>query len=253
MVEIKFRDQFEIADLAGKTVHEAREQFREEFGIPAKACAKLNGAAVKSNAEVDTVLANNDKLSFAVSRPVGLFLVGTAILALVITGSVFAFGFINSTATLSATVTNSNFADLASADTTGLTWNVFGHYKGSITSSNTTIFTVTPAVGYPGDLVTTITLGNADQLARVYKVFAIQIQAVNPAAPNTPVDVSAGNGQTWAMLTLDNGSVSLFTAGSQTLNIQVKGGFFISQAYPATGWGTGASASPQLYAEVAQR
>ena len=255
MVEIKFRDQLEVADLAGKTVSEAREQFHDEFGIPQKASAKLNGETVKGSAEVDTVLADDDKLTFAVSRHVGLYLVGAAMLALAVTGSVFAFGFINATATLSGTAVNANFADVT-ANATGigsLSWNVYGFYKGPITSSNATIFNVRPPAGYPGDIETTITLGNADQLARIYKVFALQIQAVDPAAPNTPLDISAGNGQTWAILSLDNGSVSLFTAGTDNLSIQVKSGFYISHAYPATGWPSGSSASPQLFAEVSQR
>ncbi|HTY81684.1 MAG TPA: hypothetical protein VMB24_02785, partial [Dehalococcoidales bacterium] len=78
MIEIKYRDQFEISDLAGKTVSEAREQFRGEFGIPSKAHATLNGEEIKNSAENDTVLAENDKLTFAVKQPVGLFLVGVA-------------------------------------------------------------------------------------------------------------------------------------------------------------------------------
>jgi hypothetical protein len=258
MVEIKFRDQFEVADLAGKTVSEVREQFHDEFGIPVKASAKLNGETVKGSAEIDTVLADDDKLTFAVSRHVGLFLVGAAILALAVTGSVFAFGFINATGTLGGTAVNANFADVTANNslTDGMgsfNWNVYGFYKGSITSNNATIFNVRPAAGYPGDLETTITLGNADQLARIYKVFALQIQAVDPANPNVPLDISAGNGQTWAILSLDNGSVSLFTAGSANLSIQVKSGFYISHAYPATGWPSGSSASPQLFAEVSQR
>jgi hypothetical protein len=256
MVEIKFKDQFEVADLAGKTVSEAREQFRDEFGIPGKASARLNGETVKGSAEIDTVLADDDKLTFAVSKPVGLYLVGAAILALAITGSVFAFGFINATATLGGTAIESNFADV-SANATGiglLNWNVFGFYKGSISpSSNATIFNVRVANGYPGDLVTTVTLGNADQLVKIYKVFALQIQALNLDTGNV-VDVSAGNGQTWAMLTLDNGSVSLFTPGATAnISIQVKGGFFISHVHPAANWAVGSSASPQLFAEVAQR
>ena len=40
MVEIKYGNQYEIIDLAGQTVSEAREQYASEFGIPEKAKAK---------------------------------------------------------------------------------------------------------------------------------------------------------------------------------------------------------------------
>ncbi len=255
MVEIKFRDQFEVADLAGKTVSEAREQFHDEFGIPVKASAKLNGETVKGSAEIDTVLADDDKLTFAVSRHVGLYLVGAALLALAVTGSVFAFGFINASTSLNATSVNSNFADVT-ANATGsnnCTWNAFGYYKGTIGGPNT-IFNITPAVGYTGDLVTTVTIANADQLVKRYRVLVLELQMVDNNAPNTPLDVSAGNGNTYTLLTLDNGSASLFTAGtpgSDNMSLQVKSGFYITQAYPFAGWQ--GDASPTLFCEVAQR
>ena len=100
MVEIKYGDQFEVTDLAGQTVSEAREQFKAEFGIPDKAKAKLNGSKVKSSAEIDTVLNDDDKLTFAVSRSRMPYLVGALLLALAVTGGVFAFGFINATTTI---------------------------------------------------------------------------------------------------------------------------------------------------------
>jgi hypothetical protein len=250
MVEIKFRDQFEVADLAGKTVSEAREQFHDEFGIPQKASAKLNGETVKGSAEVDTVLADDDKLTFAVSRHVGLYLVGAAILALVVTGSVFAFGFINATATLGATVANQNFADVsANASASTLAWKVYGAAKGSI-PGGVGIFNVN--VGdYTGDIVTTITLGNAADLVHIYRVLALQIEA-DDAVTQTALDMSAGNLNYYGMLTLDNGSCSLYTDGNHNLTIKVKSGFYIAQARPAIGWGTG-DPNPQLFAEVAQR
>src|SRR4030042_5109834 len=112
MVEIRYGDQYDVSDLAGQTVSEAREQFKSEYGIPEKAHAKLNGSKVKSGAEIDTVLNGDDRLTFAVSRGKGAYLIGALLLALVVTGSVFAFGFINATTTLNATTVNSNFADV---------------------------------------------------------------------------------------------------------------------------------------------
>jgi hypothetical protein len=254
MVEIKFKDQFEVADLAGRTVRQARQQFRGEFGIPDKAVARVNGRPVKGADELDTVLNNDDKIGFTVSRGLGVYLVGAALLALVITGSTFAFGFINSTTSLSATTVESNFADV-SANVTGITattWSAFGFYKGSIGGPNT-IFNITPAVGYTGDLVTSITIGNADDLVKRYRVLALQIRMVD-AATGLPLDINesgAADSSDWVMLTLDNGSVSLFTDGNVNMGLQVMGGFYITQVHPFAGWQ--GSASPDLFCEVAQR
>ena len=87
MVEIRYGEQFEISDLAGQTVSEARDHFKSEFGIPDKAKARLNGSKVK--AELDTVLNDDDRLTFAVSRGKGAYLVGALLLALACTGGVY--------------------------------------------------------------------------------------------------------------------------------------------------------------------
>lgn len=247
MVEIRYRDQFEVSELAGQTIREAREQFKAEFGIPDKAQAKLNGSKVRANAEIDTVLNDDDKLTFAVSRGRGAYLVGALLLALAITGGIFASGFINATTTLSVSTITSNFADVSvSGQASNITWSGFGFYKGSIGGPNG-LFLVSPAVGYPGDLVTTVTLGNADELAQVYRVLALQLEMVDTT--NTPVDISGGNGQNWVMLTLDNGSVSMFTDGSGNMTVRVKKGFYITHVHPFGG----GSQSPELFCEVAQR
>ena len=44
MVEVRYRDRYEAADLAGKHIGEVREQYRSGFGIPDKARARLNGS-----------------------------------------------------------------------------------------------------------------------------------------------------------------------------------------------------------------
>src|SRR4030065_959402 len=104
MVEIRYGDQYEVTDLAGQTVCEAREQFKAEFGIPDKAAARLNGSKVKSSAELDTVLNDDDKVTFAVSRSRVPYMVGALLLALAVTGGVFAYGWVNATFTLGGRV-----------------------------------------------------------------------------------------------------------------------------------------------------
>ncbi len=254
MVEIRFKDQYEATDLTGLTVSEARENFREEYGIPDKATAKLNGNKVKGSAEIDTVLNDDDKLTFTVSRGMGAYLVGASLLALAVTGSVFAFGFINSTTSLNATTIESNFAEVT-ANFTGsadVTWNAFGFYKGSIGGPHT-IFNITPAAGYTGDLVTTVTVGNADDLVKRYRVLALQLEMVDRET-DTILDINesgTADVNDWVMLTLDNGSVSMFTDGSANMSLRVKRGFYITHVHPFGGWE--GSASPDLFCEVAQR
>jgi hypothetical protein len=260
MVEIRYRDQFEVSELAGQTVSEAREQFKAEFGIPNKAQAKLNGSKVKAGAEIDTVLTDDDKLTFSTSHGKGAYLVGALLLALAITGGVFAAGFINASTTLTAQTYNSNFADVT-ANATGvasLTWNAWGFYKGSITTSvnGTPIFNIDTATSnYMGDLVVTVSLGNADQLVKRYRALSLQLVMTNPDGNYIDINADgATNSNDWVMLTLDNGSVSMFpTSTGNVTNVRVKKGFFITHAYPFGGWPAGSSASPDLFCEVAQR
>jgi hypothetical protein len=257
MVEIKYGEQYEVSDMAGLTVSEAREQYRTEFGIPDKARAKLNGSKVKASMECDTVLNDDDKLTFAVSRSRGAYLVGALLLALAVTGGVFAYGFINASTTLSATI-SSNFADV-SVNTTGvssLTWSGYGFYKGAISTSTngTAIFDIdTASSGYTGDYVVTVSIGNADQLAKRYRVLSLKLGMCLPDGSAMDINEDGStDASDWVMLTLDNGSVSLFPKGSANVTtVRVKSGFYITHAMPFAGWS--GSASPDLFCEVAQR
>ena len=246
MVEIRYGEQYEISDLAGQTVGEAREHFKTEFGIPDKASARLNGSKVKSGAEIDTVLNDDDKLTFAVARGRTPFLIGALLLALAVTGGVFAFGWINATTTISATV-GDNFADVAAAGNLSA-WTAHGNTKGTIGTGN--IFTITPDATYQGDLVVTVSIGNAADLAQQYRVLSFQLELVQ-SDNVTVIDCSAGNGAQWAMLTLNNGEVNLYPASTQNMSVRVKSGFYITQAKGSGGWS--GSGAPELFCEVSQR
>jgi molybdopterin converting factor small subunit len=268
VVEIKFGEKNEAYHLAGQTVSEAREQFKAKFGIPDKARAKLNGRNVKGGQELDTVLSDDDKLSFAVAKGKGAYLVGALLLALALTGGVFAFGFINASTSLNTSVTlNSNIADVTAnaTGTSAISWPVYGFYKGAITSdylthtdNGTPIFNVgTKESGYEGDLVVTVSLGNADTMAKVYRVFAMKLtmETSNNVTIDINEDNQANKNSDWVMLTLENGSVSMFPKGIATgdnMTVRLLGGFYITQIRPFAGWGTG-SGSPDLFCEVAQR
>jgi molybdopterin converting factor small subunit len=248
MVEIRYGDQYEITDLAGQTVSEAREHFRSEFGIPDKAKAKLNGSKVKGSTELDTVLNDDDKLTFAVSRGKGAYLVGALLLALAVTGGVFAYGWINATTTISATTTDYNFADV-SVNNTVTGWTAHGFFKGDISSGD--LFNVSPAPGYAGDLTISVGIGNAGDLAQRYRLLVMQLELVY-TDNGTNLDISAGNGATWTMLSLNNGSVDLFPdVSTANMTVRVKDGFYITHAKGIGAWG--GSAAPELFCEVAQR
>ncbi len=258
MVEIRYSDQFEISDLAGQTIGEAREQFKAEFGIPNKASARLNGSKVKTHAEIDTVLNDDDKLTFAVSRSRTPFLVGALLLALAITGSVFAFGFINASITLGGGQATNDFASITNNATLAVSWTPYGYYKGSITASSngTSIFNVdTVTSGYAGDLAVTVSLANSDTLVKCYRMLAVKLFMCNSA--NVTIDINEdgfADSNDYVLLTLDNGSVTMFPTGlSDNMTIRVKSGFYITHIFKAANWNAASKYQPLLFAEVAQR
>ena len=132
MIEIRYGDQYEVTDLAGCTVREARDRFQKELGIPTKAYVKLNGSKLKGKSEATTVINDDDRLSFGVSRIRGAYYVAALLLALAITGGVFASGFINGSTTLTgAAISDSNFADVTvnTTGTSAISWSGYGFFK----------------------------------------------------------------------------------------------------------------------------
>ncbi len=264
MVEIRYQNQYEVTDLAGCTVSEARARYQEELGIPAKAYVKVNGSKIRNREEADTIINDDDRLSFGVTHRRGVYFLGALILALAVTGGVFASGFVNGSASLTgAAISDTNFAEV-SLNTTGTSsigWNGYGFFKGSLESvypshaaSGTPVFNVDTATsGYTGDLVVTVSLGNADQLAQKYRVLALKIAMENSA--NQIIDINesgAADANDWVMLTLDNGSVTLFPGGSaDDMTVRILSGFYTTQVKPAGTWG--GAADPQLFCEVSQR
>jgi molybdopterin converting factor small subunit len=250
MVEIRYGDQYEIVDIAGQTVSEAREQFKAEFGIPDKAKAKLNGSKVKSNAEIDTVLNDDDKVTFAVARSRTPFLIGALLLALAATGGVFAFGFLNANVTLSAT-THSDFANVT-ANTNSISFNVWGLLKGSI-FANHDLFYVQKNTSWTGDLVITVTLGNAGELAKVYRAFGLELFLCDTNdTGHTALPLGLSQNQI-VLLSLDYPSVNLFYKGaSANLTVRVKNGFYVATHIGASGIPAGGSANPEIFCDVTQ-
>jgi molybdopterin converting factor small subunit len=244
MVEIRYGEQYEVTDLAGQTIGEARDHYKAAFGIPDKAKAKLNGSKVKSSAEIDTVLNDDDQVTFAVARSRTPFLIGALLLALAATGGIFAFGFTNANLTLSAT-THTDFVSVT-ANTDGLSWDVWGIFKGSI-FGNKDLFYIQPASGWTGDLVTTVSLGNVGELAKTYRAFALELELINTNDGVTVLPLGLSQNQV-VLLSLDYPSVNLFYGGSTTnMTVRVKNGYYVATHFPA-----GGTASPSIYCDVAQ-
>ena len=251
MVEIKYNGTIETADLAGRTLSEARDQFKSKLGIPNKASAWLNGRKISETSEIDTVLRQNDGLSFAVRKSRRtLIMVGAVVLALVITGAAFARGFVNSTASLGATVVSSNFADVVqNPDVNNITWKETGMTKSSIAGPHS-IFNIVPANGYTGDLSLTVTLANTNQLIKYYRNLDLKLQLVN-TSDNSTIDINGdgfANANDWVLLTLNNAAVTIEDRTAGNVTIRLLSGSYTSNA---AGSGSG-SASPQLFCEVAQ-
>jgi len=247
MVEIRYSDNYEIADMAGKPVSEARELFKAEFGIPAKAGAKLNGKKVKGKLESETCLCDDDKLTFAEAKSrKGAFLVGAMLLTLAVTGSVFAY----TATTDTASMTLSAQSDYATVTANGSlpSWNVFGKYKGATGSG--ILFSIDPANSFTADLSASVMLANADELVNAYRVmvFRISIYSDDSGSVNM-TDTVAGP----AYLTLANGEVSIdIEQGSHTppFHVYLDSGFYITHSY-GSGWND--DEDPQLLCDVYQK
>jgi molybdopterin converting factor small subunit len=255
MVEIRYGEYYEVADLAGQTISEAREQFRAEFGIPDNARAKLNGSKVKGSAELDTVLNDDDKVSFAVSKAKGAYLVGALLLALAATGGVFAFGWINASTTINVMAASSDFAKVTENGSDPLSFQPYGFFKGA--TGNGTLFDIdTMTSGYTGDLVVTVSIANGDELAKCYRVLALRLYMARGDGTVIDINESGGAGdisEDYALLTLGNGEVNLFPQGSANFSyVKVKNGFYITHIWKQANW-TESYEDPILFCEVAQR
>ncbi|MFC1961788.1 hypothetical protein ACFLWN_01900 [Chloroflexota bacterium] len=252
MVEIRYKEFNEVTDLAGLSIAEARQQFKNELGIPDKAQARINGKKVNRELETETSICDEDTLTFAVARNRGAYMVAALLLALAVTGGVFAYGFVTASNPLTVTAKQADFAGVTANTTGSPTWEPYGFFKGSITGGP--IFDVnTHKSQYAGNFVLTVSIANADQLVSCYRVLALKIDAIDGVG--NPVDVNGtgtyDSANDYALLTLGNGSVDLFMGGAaDNYTIRVISGFYVSHVW-GSGWA--GSPAPLLFAEVAQR
>jgi len=241
MVEIRYGEHYEMADLAGRSVADAREQYKPEFGIPDKAQASLNGKGIRQKHEPKTALGDNDSLTFAQKSRKGLFFIGAILLALAITGGVFAYGATTATVTLGLTKAG-DFATVEAA--TPNSWNVWGSYKGRVTAGD--LFTITPEAVWTGDMSVTLTIANAHELVEAYKILVLKIEVWDDGG--TPAKAA---GSTTEYLTLGKGDIEIDfeqTTGP-TYTVKIIDGFYITHKAP---W-TDGQEDPIIMAQVLQR
>jgi molybdopterin converting factor small subunit len=243
MVEIRYGEQIEVTDLAGQTIGEARDHYKAAFGIPDKAKAKLNGSKVKSSAEIDTVLNDDDQVTFAVARSRTPFLIGALLLALAATGGIFAFGFTNANITLSATRTI-DFVDITT-NASSLSFDLWGIFKGPIPSHD--LFYIKPADDWTGDLVVTVSLGNVGELANTYRAFALELQLINSNDGVTVLPLGLENDDV-VLLSLDYPTVNMFYDGTVNMTVKIKSGYYVATHFPSPG----SDASAEIFCDVTQ-
>ena len=241
MVEIRYSDNYELADLAGRTVAEVREQNSSEFDIPDKAQVRVNGKLIKNKHEDETELNSNDKLHFQDRSRKGLLLFVPIVLFLVVTSGVFAYGATTTTVGLALT-DQPDFATVVAAGAPP-TWNVFGSYRGTVTSGD--LFTITPDANFTGDMVVVLTVTNVHDLVDTYRIMVLEIMIFDSAG--TPVQVGTTE---YLGLAKGEATIEIDQAGTTApFNVEITSGFYISHR---GGWTSGKE-DPTILCDVMQK
>ncbi len=249
MVEISYGEHYELAELAGKSIAEAREQYKSEMAIPDRAQATLNDKPLKRKLESEIRLEEDDELSFEEKERSRKPLFVTAILlALAITGGLFAYTWTTASVTIAVTTATSDFATVTGNTTGGaaMDYQPFGRYRGNIPAG--TLFNVDPAEGYSGDLEVTVYLSNPDELTQNYRFWMIRLQLTDGS---NPVDAQGGT----QVLSLNNGQASFYWPSANYTDateyyVEATGGSYIGLPWVGTGWAS--TYSPLLFCEVTQ-
>jgi len=257
MVEIKYGEHYEVADLAGKSVAEVREQYKEEFGIPDKAQASLDGKGIRKKLEPKIELNDDAELSFAEKSRRGLFFIGAMVLAIAITSGIFAYTYTTATLTLAATP-KGEFAEVIK-DASPPSWpTVWNRWKGVVPPGD--LFDITPEATYTGDLVVKVYLTNQASLVTGYQHLNIKLQLWDDVAANHGTAVNMTDWQNayadtarFELLTMENGMATFalqgYTAGN-TYYIYSAGGTFQTQPWKAAT--AAGNLSPDFFCEVIQ-
>jgi len=254
MVEIRYKNHSEAADLADKTLAEVREQLKEDFGIPYKAKANLNGRRVERGLESQTCLNDDDRLSFTGANLKGIVLIGGLLLALGITGGSYVYGFFTSTTTPDITAIDTDFVTVTANTSSTPQWTTYGQITAGSTGSGTLFDIDTVTTNYAGDMVVTISLINVEELVNVYRSLTLSIE-IRDSSDNV-VDINgddSADSDDFIILTLSNAVVDLLLAQEtpDVYTVRLRNGNYKSNPVIG-GWGSG-DQIPELFCEVNQR
>ena len=252
MVEIRYGEHYEVADLAGRSVAQARKQYKQEFGIPDKAQASLNGKGIGKKHEPVTALGHNDSLTFAQKSRKGLFFIGAMLLALAVTGGVFAYGALTYSVTSLVTAMSSEFAD-ADVGAHTPTWSLWGSYSGAIPET-LEVFKVTPGEDFTGDFVVQIYLTNVDQLVEVYRTMGMTWTVKNHDLNSEIGSVTCSPTEGFLSLTNPTVDLEIHLTGSpdgiEFIDVDLSSGFYRTHSH---GGGWGGSAEPIILCNIIQK
>ena len=247
MVNIIYGEHSQQVELAGKTVADVREMFKSEFDLSDRAQANLNGQWLKRKLEAETELCDDDELYFEEKSRRPLVLVGAFLLALAITGGIFAYTATTDTITIGVSAVSADFAELSannsvSYNSTTIVGNVIGKINAGV------MFDVTKDSNYTGDVELVVSLANADELVQEYKSWMMRIKLTDGSDINTGYDTSNST----QVVSLKNPSVT-FSVDSANLTvtryIHCIGGSY--KTLSADIW-AGMGFDPLIFAEVAQ-
>lgn len=121
----------------------------------------------------------------------------------------------------------------------------YGIISGEVPSGN--LFTLTPAVGYTGNLAVKVYLVNTGNLTKAYHYLNMKLYLEG--------SVEAGQTPNYQLLTLDNGvaSFTIEDQGGVTRTLSVIGGSYYLVSGDSSQWSPGWTLTPQFYCEVKQR
>ncbi len=254
MIEIRYQENFESAEIAGQTIAEARELYKAAFDIPDRARAELNGNKVKVADEVEKVLCDDDRLAFILPRRSrATYLVGALLLAMAFTLGAFAYGYTFDNVTLGGTMSDENFVNVTANTSSTPTWVARGMETETVSPG--TLFDIdTTSSNYTGDFVATVAFANTSKLVKIYRSLVLSLE-VRDSLGNL-VDINAdGNTDSndVTVLTLNNASVEFIISQNtaDTYTVQIKSGYYACNAYGSS-WGAGYG-TPELFCEVVQR
>ena len=254
MVEIIYKNHSEVADLADKTLTEVREQLKEDFGIPYKAKATLNGKTVERRLESQTRLNDDDRISFTSASRKGILLIGALLLALIITGVQYAYGFIGDNTILNVTSAGTDFVTVTANVSSSPQWTAYGYITAGSTGGGTLFDIDTTIANYVGDMIATITLANVTDMVEVYRYLALSIEIRDSS--NNLVDIN-NDGEAdindFSLLTLNNAVIAMHFSQSTAdiYTVKLRNGTYRSNP-TGGGWSSDAHI-PVLHCEVSQR